>query len=396
MKKILIIAGVFFAFLITSFALQSAGVVAYPNLWTLHVNFAGHPIRVVDALVVSIIASISIMIVLLVFMLFNRTKLERREKLKQKLLVIFQGSILSYLQSWSDHEHYYNEIKSLLISKFRKQLLIDQICDISLNAKGDTSANLKKLFFDLELHKITYRKLHSGHWHKKIQAFKELYALNITDKNQVIYKYINSKNDILRMEAQIALVDLAKETDANPFEFLTNLHHPFSLWEQITLHQIMVQRELNVPDFGQWLFHKNHTVQMFCLRMIREYKQINNQARIKFLTFNEHPAVRKLAYEVIGDLGLKNVMAEVKYNYKDEPQDVKLEMLKSMTKSPDSSLLNFLHNIVDTEQDADLLIEAVKAIHSMEGGDEFLKDMMSKEYKNYNIIIKHVLDHRIN
>jgi len=396
MKKILIIAGVFFAFLITSFALQSAGVVAIPNLWTLHVSIAGTEIRVVDALIVSIIGCISIMLILLVFMLFNRTKRERREKLKQDLLVKYQSLILAYLESWSDHDHYFSSLKKLLKSKFRKQLLIDQICDISLNAKGDVSANLKKLFFDLRLHKITYRKLHSGHWHKKIQAFKELYALNITDKNKVIYKYINSKNDILRMEAQIALVDLAKEVDTNPFEFLTKLHHSFSLWEQITLHQIMVQRDLKVPDFGQWLLHTNHTVQMFCLRMIREYKQINNQARLKYLTFNTHPEVRKLAYEVIGDLQLKNVMAEVKFNYKDEPQDIKLEMLKSMTKSPDIYLLSFLQNLVDTEQDAELLIEAVKAIHNMPNGDELLKDMMSKEYKNYNIIIKHVLDHRIN
>lgn len=396
MKKILIIAAVFFAFLITSFVLQSAGVVAYPNLWTLHVNIGEDSIRVVDALVGSIIFCISIMIVLLVFMLFNRTKLERREKIKQDLLVQYQNLILAYLEPWSDHNHYFSSLKKLLKSKFRKQLLINQIADISLNAKGDTSANLKKLFFDLKLHKITYRNLHSGHWHKKIQAFKELYALNITDKNKVIYKYINSKNDILRMEAQIALVDLAKEVDSNPFEFLTKLKHPFSLWEQITLHQIMVQRELRVPNFGQWLLHDNHTVQMFCLRMIREYKQIDNRERIKYLTFNTHPAVRKLAYEVIGDLQLNDIMAQVKFNYKDEPQDIKLEMLKSMTKSPDPSLLDFLHKIVDTEQDADLLIEAVKAIHSMEGGDKFLKDMMDQEYKNYNIIIKHVLDHRIN
>jgi len=396
MKKILIIAVIFFAFLITSFVLQSAGVVAYPNLWTLHVNVAGQQIRVVDALIVSIVACISIMIVLLVFMLFNRTKLERREKLKEKLLVDFQNLIMAYLQPWSDHDHYLSALNKLLISKFRKQLLINQITDICLNASPENAVKLKELFFKLRLQKITYKKLHSGHWHKKIQAFKELYALNITDKNKIIYKYINSNNDILRMEAQIALVDLSKESDANPFEFLTKLHHPFSLWEQITLHQIMVQRDLKVPDFGQWLLHENHTVQMFCLRMIREYKQVNNQTRIKFLTFNKHPEVRKLAYEVIGDLQLTGTMAEVKYSYKDEPQDIKLEMLKSMTKSPNVSLLNFLQNIVDTEEDVDLLIEAVKAIRSMPTGDKILQDMMNKDYKNYNIIIKHVLDHRIN
>jgi len=395
MKKIILIAAIFFGFLITSFVLQSAGVVAYPNLWTLHVNVAGHPIRVVDTLIVSIVGCISIMIVLLIFMLFNRTKRERREKLKQKLLVDYQAFILAYLKATTVDRNY-TTFATTFNTKFKKQLMIDQLADVCLNASPENAVKLKELFFKLHLEKITYRKLHSGHWHKKIQAFKELYALNITDKNKVIYKYINSKNDILRMEAQIALVDLSKESDANPFEFLTNLHHLFSLWEQITLHQVMVQRDLKVPDFGQWLLHDNHTVQMFCLRMIREYKQINNYTRIKFLTFHKNDEVRKLAYEVIGDLKLKDILSNVKYNYKDEPQDIKLEMLKSMTKSPDISLLNFLQTIIDTEEDVDLLIEAVKAIRSMPTGDKILQDMMAKDYKNYNIIIKHVLDHRIN
>jgi len=395
MKKILIIAALFFGILITSFYLQTAGVRVHPNLWTIEVSIVGQHIRVVDLLTVSIFASISIMIVLLIFMLLNRKKREIREKLKEKLLVQYQSSIFAYLDSSGDNLHF-QSLKKLLTSKFRKQLLIDQIADICLNAKGDMALNLKKLFFDLKLHKITYRKLHSVQWHIKIKAFKELYALNITDKNKTIYKYINSKNDILRMEAQIALVDLTKEVDTNPFDFLSYLSYPFSLWEQITLHQIMVQRELIVPDFGKWIFHDNHTVQMFCLRMIKEYKQINNATNVKLLTSHENPEVRKLAYEVIGDLKLKNILIDIKDNYKNESEDIKLEMLKSMTKSPDTALLDFLQNIIDNEADADLLIEAVKAIQKMDNGDKLLKDMMAKHYKNYNIIIKHVLDHRIN
>ena len=42
-------------------------------------------------------------------------------------------------------------------------------------------------------------------------------------------------------------------------------------------------------------------------------------------------------------------------------------------------------------------IEAVKAIKNYgKGGDVILKRMMESDYKNYAIVIKHVLDDKIN
>ena len=74
--------------------------------------------------------------------------------------------------------------------------------------------------------------------------------MNIKDANNEIYKALNSKNEILRMEAQIALVRLS---DDNPFEFLSQLNRPFSLWEQITLHELIIQHNLSCPSFKKWL-----------------------------------------------------------------------------------------------------------------------------------------------
>ena len=48
--------------------------------------------------------------------------------------------------------------------------------------------------------------------------------MNIKEANHVIYKALNSKNEILRMEAQIALVRL---TDEDPFSFLFQLETTF-------------------------------------------------------------------------------------------------------------------------------------------------------------------------
>ncbi|NLN77268.1 MAG: hypothetical protein GX139_13330, partial [Armatimonadetes bacterium] len=76
--------------------------------------------------------------------------------------------------------------------------------------------------------------------------------------------------------------------------------------------------------------------------------------------------------------------------------DVCLEIIKSMGKMPDLSLLGFLKLVLDKEDDVQLQIEATKAIENNgEEGVKALVKIMKSEYKNYNIIVRHVLDRRI-
>jgi hypothetical protein len=59
-------------------------------------------------------------------------------------------------------------------------------------------------------------------------------------------------------------------------------------------------------------------------------------------------------------------------------------------------MIGFLKLVIDKEEDVQLQIEATKAIRN--NGDEGVKalvKLMESEYKNYSIIIKHVLDRRI-
>jgi hypothetical protein len=62
----------------------------------------------------------------------------------------------------------------------------------------------------------------------------------------------------------------------------------------------------------------------------------------------------------------------------------------------DESMLNFLKLVLDKEDDVQLQIEATKAIEKLgEVGVFALNKLISSEYKNYQIIIRHVLDKRI-
>jgi hypothetical protein len=360
------------------------------NPWLWKVNYFGKSFKLVNALIITIVISTASMIILLIIILLNRTRMEREQKLRQYLLEKYQTLIVEYLYG----DTVSDEFLKIASDRFRRQVLIDQIIDVSINLKGDSEHKLNELYNQLGLQDDSIRKAYSRKWHYKVKGFRELAFMNIRDANAEIFKALNSANEILRMEAQIALVRLSVE---NPFMFLDQLRRPFSRWEQISLYELLIQHNLSAPSFKQWLDSPNPTVIMFALRMVREFKQ--NDAEEDLCKVLSHPEIRvkHLAIEVAGDLNMKSSLEIMKRMYKNEEYNNCVEILRSMAKMPDPSMLGFLKMVLDKEDDVQLQIEATRAIENMgEVGVSALVKLMKSEYKNYNIIIRHVLDRRIN
>jgi hypothetical protein len=359
------------------------------NPWLKKVNYFGKSFGLVNLLIAVIIFSTATMIILLIFILMNRNRMEREERLKQYLMEKYQGLIIDYLFG----ETQPSQFEIIASDEFGRQVLVDQMIDVSVNLKGDAEEKLQKLYIQLELDRDSVRKATSNQWHKKIKGFRELAFMNIRDANDAIYEALNSHNEILRMEAQIALVRLS---DDNPFEFLHHLERPFSLWEQITLHELLVQHEMTVPDFRQWLGSPNETIVMFALRMVREFRQVEAEPDVVNALRHHDSRVRNLAISVSGILNFRTALEPMKRMYKNEDINNCLEILRSMGRMPDESMMSFLKLVLDKEDDVQLQIEATKAIENMgEEGVKALVKLMKSEYKNYSIIIRHVLDRRI-
>jgi len=357
--------------------------------WLQRINYFGKSFALVNALIITIVISVITMIILLIVILLNRTRMEKEEDLKQYLAETYQGMIIDYLFTGSSPDRF----RQIASDTYRRQALIDQMIDVSVNLKGDAEEKLCNLYLYLGLDKDSIGRANNFRWHKKIKGFRELAFMNIKEANKVIYKALNSKNEILRMEAQIALVRL---TDEDPFSFLFQLRRPFSLWEQITLHELIIQHDLPVPEFKKWLKATNPTVVMFALRMIREFKQKDAEEDIRETLEHPSPEVRKLAVQVAGDLEMRSTLEVMKRIYKVQEYNTCLEIIRAMAKMPDPSLMGFLKLVLDKEDDVQLQIEATKAIENNgEEGVKTLVKLMKSEYKNYNIIVRHVLDRRI-
>ena len=109
-----------------------------------------------------------------------------------------------------------------------------------------------------------------------------------------------------------------------------------------------------------------------------------------------HLKSESLAVQVAGDLEMRSTLEVMKRMYKSQDYNTCLEIVRSMAKMPDPSLMGFLKLVLDKEDDVQLQIEATKAIENNgEEGVKTLVKLMKSEYKNYNIIVRHVLDRRI-
>ena len=311
-----------------------------------------------------ILYSIVTLITLLIIILLHRRRLEREELLNEYLLEKYQQLLMNYLFEEEKREEAYEELNRVADNRVNRQILIDQMIDLSVNLKGEIKDEVQNLFLRLGLKRDSLEKAYSRKWHQNVKGFRELAYMNIRDANEQIIKSLNSQNEILRMEAQIAMVRLS---DGNPYEFLHLLEKPLSLWEQVTLHEMQIQHNLEVPDFKQWLRSENITVVMFALEMVAWYKQRGAGTELIKLFEHENEHVRHTAFKVCGEIKLKMTLPALVNRYPEEGLENKLEILRTFAKNPDEKYLKFLKSVLDTEDDVQLQIQATKA---MENTDE--------------------------
>jgi len=377
-------------------------------LWFLEIEDS-HSSTMIKTLIIVIIICILCLLVLLIWILINRNKMEIRQAETQHLLEKYESLLFDYLVSGNNDDvtsatrfNILFEIDKISKYEFNRGILINQMYELtksmsmtlSVGQNKDAREQLRDLYYQMNLDQDSIRKLYSHKWHIQVKGFREMAFMNVTEANSKIRLALKSKNNTLRREAQLALVRLNED---DPFGFLDHLTHPFTLWEQLNVYELFVLHDLPVPQFSRWTTSPNKTVVIFALRMIQVFKQ--QQAAPQIIACLHHPerVVRHTAIVVSGEIQVRECLPHLKSMYKNEDYANCLSIILAMSKMPDEMMLSFLKLVLDKEDDVQLQIESAKAISKMgEVGVAALVKLMKSEYKNYQIIIRHVLDKRIN
>jgi hypothetical protein len=235
-----------------------------------------------------------------VFLLFFAIVINRYQKTikRNKIRRIkdeYQDQLASFLFD-DEAEHFeFQGIDRAL----NRQIFIDELRDLHANLHGETAEKLRDLYFNLGLHKDSIRKVYKRRWDIKAKGFRELAQMDVKDANDQIIKYVNSKNPILRVDAQVAMVKLSEQ---NPLSFLDNLDYELSYWEQINIYDTLVYHQINIDSFEPWLNNPNSSVVTFAIRMIGLFKHVQSAAQVREMLRDESPEVRFAAVQALGAL----------------------------------------------------------------------------------------------
>ncbi|MDB4289675.1 hypothetical protein N9887_01185 [Flavobacteriaceae bacterium] len=273
-------------------------------------------------------------------------------------------------------------------NKFDKSILLKTIFKIHNDMTGDIAEKLKMLYIELELVDESIKKIKSSKWHIQIIGMRELSDMRIKDVADDIGLLSLNKNEILRREAQLALV---KINGFQALDFLNNLTYTLSEWQQLLLLEtIQYFNENNLPPLEPLLKSENDSVVLFVLKICTIFNLIRLKDNLIQLLNHENEQLRIEAIEVIGELQITDSLAILKIKYAESTKPVQLKIIELFGKIADKTSIPYLAKKLQL-YDYETNLQVLRAINSIEGKQKLEELKSSLTSKQQNLLL-HVIE----
>ncbi|MBW6496777.1 MAG: HEAT repeat domain-containing protein [Bacteroidales bacterium] len=335
-------------------------------------------VKILVGIVVYLIFSLTL---LLLFILINRTIKTRERKQASNIKSIYQDELTNFLFGEEDQTFEFTGINH----EINRDIFINELLSLHNNLFGEAANRLRDLYFNLELYKDSLRKVNYRNWSLKAKGFRELAQMDVKDANRNIAKYINSRNEMLRMESQQALVKLNEE---DPLGFLDDLKYELTEWEQVNILDTLDYHQIYIESFDRWMTSENDSVVIFATRLAGHYKHIHSWPQVLNLLEHKNPKVRQFAIKTLDLLEVAENAGPLKEIYqqdqrleeKDDDAFYNLNMdrnrlaaIEAMAAIATPADLPFLEQVLKTEKKFRILKRAVAITAGIKpGGPELL------------------------
>lgn len=282
--------------------------------------------------------------------------------------------------------------KPIFKQKWVKQALIDRLIYFSSSFSGDRNVLFRRLFVELELEKLSFKKIKSIGLSTKIVGLVELTSMGIAVADVIILPLTNSRNRKLRSEARIAYIKLSKN---DPFKFFDDATEPLLLWDQLELFKIITTTEgLIIPNFARWItYSTNKSIVSFCLKLVVHYNQHEAvPAIVKLLDTKDH-YLRVDAINCLGKLKAEEVEEKLVLIYNNQPLRCQVEILKALGRFSTGNQINFLRNEFIRSTDFDIKKNAARSLikHGKQT-KEVVQMLIETATPDSAIILKHCMN----
>lgn len=282
--------------------------------------------------------------------------------------------------------------KPVFKQKWVRQALVDRLMYFSSSFSGDRNVLFRRLFVELELEKLSFKKIKSLFNSTKILGLVELTSMGIAVADVIILPLTNSRDRKLRSEARIAYIKLSKN---DPFKFFDDATEPLLLWDQLELFKIITTTEgLTIPNFARWItYSPNKSIVSFCLKLVMHYNQSEAiPAIVKLLETKDH-YLRVDAINCLGKLKASSVENHLVSIYNNQPLRCQIEILKACGRFATGNQINFLRTEFVRSTDFDIKKNAARSLinHGLQT-KEIVQDLIDTATPDSAIILKHCMN----
>ena len=257
---------------------------------------------------------------------------------------------------------------------------------------GETGLLLRKVYLSLRLQNYAKKDLEKGNRNGIKKALYELYQMDVRIDFSVISPLLKNKDQWVRRFARCYCIKFDK---AFPLDCLNEDMEGMHRWEQFELFSILSKRkEPYIPLFSCWLNEKAHpSVISFYLKLIVHFKQKDAIPEMKELLSSGNIQIVKETIHALGEL--KDVHIEDFFiaNYKYQPVECKIEILKALGKVNSKRHLNFLIQEFNETDILDIKKHAAKSLINKNPDSGKLLAFLYGDSKGLNnTVLHHVLN----
>jgi hypothetical protein len=279
-----------------------------------------------------------------------------------------------------------------LKNRICREVFTSNLLSLHSNLTGESAEKLVRLFNMAGLKKYSIMKVHNSLWHVKANGFREIAQMKIHEGNGLIYDYLDSGNEILRIEAQSAWIQLNPD---DPLNFYNDSNAQITEWGQLNLLRAL-KKGGTIPNFGRWLKSESRSVAVFALKMSGIFKQLDNVDLVAQRLDDTDPEIRHEAICVLGKMAMPSTVYKLQQLLKNEELLNKTEIVRSLILISDPSNAPVFEEILLNETDIQLRILAAKGLILLNDiGSDRLDSLYTDADTRLKEIIIHAKDNRI-
>lgn len=275
-----------------------------------------------------------------------------------------------------------------------RNLFLQKLVESEKKFSGVAKDKLKDLFNDYNLKKEALKKLNQKKPHLIAGGITELTVMEDSDSTEKIASFLMHPSQQVYQEAQYAMV---RFKGFEGLHFLDSFTSRISEWQQLRLLLSVTSIPENAEStIENWLKSDNDSVVIFTLKLIRKFQILSLYPQVIQLLSHNSVNVRIKAVKVLMSLENPGTVAYLSSIYDEQPEYVKIEILRVTKVSKDQCCTDLLKRELSDDVSSGVKVNAAQALYEL-GHQQYLSELAQNENASEELIliVKYALQEKV-